>query len=216
MVVAFFWLSNDAPQANTLDATTPAATPAPAPAPAAAAPTAEASLGPNGMTADEAFAVVREEELKRIVLITRLLNMGVSIAVITMSILTAIGGFKDPKIIILALYSTCGGCLICCLETQLKFFRTAIAMNFGFLFNAGFRFMFYILIASVCYAFQSLFGYIMFGFMLATAFYNTYVLMKYPAYKQLRDKLAAEEDERIQMNLRAEGAKMAAKQMFSK
>jgi hypothetical protein len=50
------WLSNDAPQANTLDATTPAATPAPAPAPAAAAPTAEASLGPNGMTADEAFA----------------------------------------------------------------------------------------------------------------------------------------------------------------
>jgi hypothetical protein len=161
-------------------------------------------------------SVVREEELKRIVLITRLLNMGVSIAVITMSILTAIGGFKDPKIIILALYSTCGGCLICCLETQLKFFRTAIAMNFGFLFNAGFRFMFYILIASVCYAFQSLFGYIMFGFMLATAFYNTYVLMKYPAYKQLRDKLAAEEDERIQMNLRAEGAKMAAKQMFSK
>ena len=43
------WLSNDAPQANTLDATAPAATPAPTSA-------AQASLGPNGMTADEAFA----------------------------------------------------------------------------------------------------------------------------------------------------------------
>ena len=157
-------------------------------------------------------SVVQEDELKRIVLFTRLLNMGVSVAVIVMSILQAIGSFKDPEIIILALYSTCGGCLICCLESQLNFFRTAIAMNFGFLFNAGFRFMFYLLIASVCYAFQTIFGYTMFGIMVATALYNTYVLVRYPAYKQLREKLAAEEDERIRMNLQAE----VSKQIFSK
>ena len=51
------WLSEDAPQANTLEATTPvAATPAPAPAAPAALPTGQASLGPGGMTAEEAFA----------------------------------------------------------------------------------------------------------------------------------------------------------------
>ncbi len=37
----------------------------------------------------------------------------------------------------------CGGVLVCCLETQLKFVRTIIAMNFGFLFNLVYRFLFY-------------------------------------------------------------------------
>jgi len=136
-------------------------------------------------------------------------------AVIIHSILIFVG-MPSPKHWVLGAYATCGGCLICCLETQLKFFRTAIAMNFGFLFNPSFRFMYYLLLATVCLSFKDLFGNILAGALAGTAFYNTFVLIKYPAYRRMRDELAREEDKRIQNNLREQVRKEATKQMFSK
>jgi len=145
-----------------------------------------------------------------------LINLAASIAVIVISVLYFIGSLKDPKIMLLAAYSTCGGCLICCLETQLKFIRTSIAMNFGFLFHALFRFLFYMLIASVCFAFRGIMGYIVGGCLVWVAFWNTYVLIKYPAYRGLRDKLAEEEDKRIEGKMREQIRTEATKQMFSR
>lgn len=154
--------------------------------------------------------------MKGIILYTRMVNFAASISVLTMSVLYVIGASGRLDVIVLSLYSTCGGCLICCTETQLKFVRTSIAMNFGFLFHAGFRFMFYLLVASVCLGFRSLFGYINGAVLIAVAFYNTYILMSYPAYRQMREKLAAEEDQRIEGRMREQMRKEATRQMFAK
>jgi hypothetical protein len=53
---------------------------------------------------------------------------------------------------VLCAYAACGGLLICCLETQLKFLRVMIAVNFGFLFQSAWRFLFYLLLASVAWS----------------------------------------------------------------
>lgn len=159
---------------------------------------------------------VEAEQLRGIILFTRLLNLGVSIAVVVHSVLIFIRFTANPKYWILGLYATCGGCLICCLETQLKFFRTLIAMNFGFLFSPFFRFLFYILMATVCLSFDDLFGKILAGALVGVALYNTFILIKYPAYRKMRDELAKEEDKRIEAKLREKMRKEATRQMFHK
>jgi hypothetical protein len=117
---------------------------------------------------------------------------------------------------VLAIYATCGGILVCCLETQLKFVRVLIAMNFGFLFNSIWRFFFYLLLGSIAWSFNNLFGKavsIAFG---AVAVFNTYVLCRYPEYKRLREKIAEEEDKRIEARISKEVKKQAAGQLFGK
>lgn len=94
---------------------------------------------------------------------------------------------------VLAVYATCGGLLICCLETQLKFLRVMIAVNFGFLFNSLWRFMFYILLGSVAWAYGTLFGRIIAIALFTMAVVNTYILCRYPSYRKVREKIAEEE-----------------------
>ena len=115
----------------------------------------------------------------------------------------------------LCFYATCGGLLICCLETQLSFVRTTIALNFGFLFNPTLRFAFYMLLATICYSLGGLFSKLCAGGLVAIALYNTYVLVKYPSYRQLRDEIAAQEDERINAAIREKVRKEATSAMFS-
>lgn len=88
-------------------------------------------------------------------------------------------GNIHPTTIVLGVYATCGGLLICCLETQLKFLRVIIAVNFGFLFNSVWRFLFYLLLASVCLSYDGIFGFIVAGCLVATAVFNTYILCRY-------------------------------------
>ena len=113
----------------------------------------------------------------------------------------------------MAIYATCGGLLICCLETQLKFVRTAIAMNFGFLFNPVYRFLFYCLMASVSWSYKGLLGYITGILLGCVAVFNTYILVKYPAYRKMREKIAAEEDKRIQGKINQQVRKQAISNM---
>mmetsp|Transcript_18708 Transcript_18708/g.22933 ORF Transcript_18708/g.22933 Transcript_18708/m.22933 type:complete len:227 (+) Transcript_18708:123-803(+) len=157
-----------------------------------------------------------EEEkltLRNVILIMRLINLGVSIAVVAFSVLMTIN-IPSSQYWVLAFYSACGGCLICCLETQLRFIRVIIAMNFGFLFNPTFRFAYYILLATICYSFENLFGKILAGCLVGVACYNTYILIKYPAYRKMRDTIAKEEDERINAQLRDRVRKEATANMF--
>ncbi|MFN9960944.1 MAG: hypothetical protein ACK55I_48305, partial [bacterium] len=104
----------------------------------------------------------KDENLPKIVMVMRLANMGVSIALITCSILYMISltGLVNISAWVLSIYATCGGILVCCLETQLKFVRVSIALNFGFLFSAPLRFLFYLLMACVCWTYRGIFGYI--------------------------------------------------------
>ena len=113
----------------------------------------------------------------------------------------------------MAIYASCGGILVCCLETQLKFVRTIIAMNIGFLFNSIYRALFYCLMASVTWSYQGLLGYITAITLGAVAIFNTYVLCRYPAYRKMREKVAAEEDKRIQAKINQQVRKQAVSQM---
>jgi len=122
--------------------------------------------------------------------------------------LPAISGF------ILAIYATCGAILICCLETQLKFLRVMIAVNFGFLFNSVWRFVFYILLGSIAWSFDNLFGKIIAACFGGVALFNTYVLCRYPAYRKIREKIAEEEDKRIEARISKQVKRQAARQMM--
>jgi COPI associated protein len=111
---------------------------------------------------------------------------------------------------VLAVYATCGGLLICCLETQLKFVRVIIALNFGFLFNGLWRFLFYLMLGSVAWTNEGLLGKVVALSFVGVAFFNTYVLCRYPSYRKMREKIAEEEDKRIEARISKEVKKQAA------
>mmetsp|Transcript_17713 Transcript_17713/g.50190 ORF Transcript_17713/g.50190 Transcript_17713/m.50190 type:complete len:159 (+) Transcript_17713:754-1230(+) len=114
--------------------------------------------------------------------------------------------------IVLAVYAVCGGLLVCCLETQLKFLRVMIAVNFGFLFHSLWRFIFYMVLGSVCWSYERLYGQIVGIACVVVAFFNTYVLCRYPAYRQMRERIAQEEDKRIESRISKEVRRQAVNQ----
>jgi COPI associated protein len=122
-------------------------------------------------------------------------------------------GIKSVSTIVLGVYAVCGGLLICCLETQLKFVRVVIAVNFGFLFNSGWRFLFYLLLGSVAWSYDDLLGQIVALGFVGVAFFNTYVLCRYPSYRKMREKIAEEEDRRIEARISKEVKQQALRQM---
>jgi hypothetical protein len=67
--------------------------------------------------------------------------------------------------------------------------------------------------ASVTWSYQGLLGYITAITLGAVAVFNTYVLCRYPAYRKMREKVAAEEDKRIQTKINQQVRKQAVSQM---
>jgi len=163
-------------------------------------------------TAAAATDEAKDKDLPGIILFMRLLNMGAAAALISISIVQIIG-IPVISSIVLAVYAICGGLLICCLETQLKFLRVMIAVNFGFLFNSIWRFLFYLILGSVCWSFSGILGKIMAGCLVGVALFNTYILCRYPSYRKLREQIAEEEDKRIEARISKEVKQQAIKQM---
>jgi hypothetical protein len=122
-------------------------------------------------------------------------------------------GLPAISVWVTAIYASCGGLLVCCLETQLKFIRTIIAMNFGFLFHSIYRFLFYLLLASVAWSYGSLLGKISGGIFGAVGIFNTYILCRYPTYRKMREDIAAEEDNRIRAKINQQVRKQAISNM---
>lgn len=217
------WLTDTpAPASAPAPAAAPAPSPAAAPepetfsAPAAAKP-ASAPAPAAASTPGDSTALTAEEEetLKGVILFTRLANLCVSIAVAVMSTFRLVYYLAYPQYYVLCFYASMGSILICCVETQLKFVRTHIALNFGFLFSAIPRFFFYIFLATVCWSLGDIFAQVCAGCLVGIAFYNTYVIMRYPAYRKLRDAVAKEEDERINAAIREKVRKEATSAMFT-
>jgi hypothetical protein len=117
---------------------------------------------------------------------------------------------------ILAIYSILGALLICCLETQLKFLRVIIAINFGFLFNSTWRFIYYLILSSVAWSYDNLFGKIMAIALASVAVFNTYILCRYPSYRAIREKIAEEEDKRIEARISKEVKKQSLARLTGK
>ena len=155
-----------------------------------------------------AAAEVDESDLPRMILYMRVANLVAAGLLIACSIVELIS-IPGLGVWILSIYAICGGALICCLETQLKFVRTAIAMNFGFLFHSVYRFIFYLLMASVVWFYEGVLGYVTAGLLAGVAVFNTYILCRYPTYRRMRDKIAEEEDKRIEAKITQEVQKQA-------
>jgi hypothetical protein len=117
--------------------------------------------------------------------------------------------------LVLGIYAICGGLLICCLETQLKFLRVMIAVNFGFLFNSVWRFLFYLVLGSVVWSFDTFLGRAVAFALVAVAGFNTYILCWYPAYRKIREQIAEEEDKRIEARISKEVKRQAVNQVLS-
>ena len=90
----------------------------------------------KSMNAKAEAADVDESDLPRMILFMRVANLVAAGLLIACSIVELVS-IPGVGVWILSIYAICGGALICCLETQLKFVRTAIAMNFGFLINGA-------------------------------------------------------------------------------
>jgi len=173
------------------------------------------SRKPSSGESGDSPSAADEKDLPNIVLFMRLANMAAAAYLMTISILFMIGNLHFSEFV-LCIYATCGGLLICCLETQLKFLRVTIAMNFGFLFSPFWRFVFYILMASISWQYNNILGRIGALLLLGSAFFNTYVLWKYPNYRKVREKIAEEEDRRIDAKITGQVKKQALNAMFSK
>jgi hypothetical protein len=73
--------------------------------------------------------------------------------------------------------------------------------------------LFYILMASVCWSYQSILGKATAIVLGVVAVFNTYVLCMYPNYRKLREDIAAEEDARIQAQINSQVRKQAISSM---
>lgn len=89
-----------------------------------------------------------------------------------------------------------------------------IAVNFGFLFHSIWRFLFYVLLSSIAWSYNTLFGKIEAGCLIGVALFNTYVLCRYPAYRKIREKIAEEEDKRIEARISKEVKRQATKSIL--
>lgn len=100
------------------------------------------------------------------------------------SSLTTLIANVDITVAVLALYVCCFGCLTCCFETHLKQISIVIADNFGFMYSGRGRFVFLVLLATLCFALNTL-GKITGIFLVGVACLNLYVLWKHPEYERL-------------------------------
>uniref|UniRef100_A0A7S2WC07 Uncharacterized protein n=1 Tax=Rhizochromulina marina TaxID=1034831 RepID=A0A7S2WC07_9STRA len=118
--------------------------------------------------------------LSKKLLYMRLANVAVAVLMVTAALTTFITS-SSLSTAVIALYISCFGCLVCCFETHLKQVSIIIADNFGFMYNAKGRFIFMILMATLCMT-LNVFGQITGGLMYGVALYNLYVICMHPEY----------------------------------
>jgi len=205
------WVSNDV-SATTVAADAPTPIPASPPAPGkdsilGASPTeapAQTSLAATMMTESTSTVnVVDQEQYIKLVTFMRAINMGVAVAIVTVSVLECQLGVTTFGVWILAMYASCGGCLVCLTETELSFFRGMIASNFGFLFNSVLRFIFYLLLGTITWTY-GLMGQLVAGALVVVACYNTFIICKYPAYKKMKEEIADEAEKKVNAKIQKE------------
>jgi hypothetical protein len=122
-----------------------------------------------------------DPEVPKMILYTRVINLVLSICMMTASILSLLTT-TTMTTGVLGCYVVVFSCLLCCYETHLKQVSKMIALNFGFLYSAKSRSVFMLFIGTIMFSF-SLFGKLIGILMLANAGFNVYVLVKYPDFE---------------------------------
>jgi hypothetical protein len=129
--------------------------------------------------------------IPRMILYTRVINLGLSICMILISLLSILTT-QSATTGVLACYVVVFACLLCCFETHLKQVSKMIALNFGFMYSAKSRAVFMMFIGTIMFSF-SLFGKILGLAMIVNALFNIFILFRYPDFDNIqRDNATAE------------------------
>ncbi|GMH61236.1 hypothetical protein TrST_g12772 [Triparma strigata] len=185
------WLAD--PEAGTLSS------PIKGPPPPTAAPP------PTGIAREPKDA---EQHLGWWILFMRVINMATMIC-LGVAAVFAMTLTVDVDSIILGVYGVLFATLVFCFETQLWFIRKRISTSFGFLFNPIFRTLFYGMMAAVAWSYNSTMGLVSAIATIVCAALNFYVLCRFPSYREERNKLAEEEDAKINERMNEEIKKRA-------
>lgn len=153
-----------------------------------------------------------QADVPRMILYTRVINLILSICMIVVSLLAMLTT-QSATTGVLACYLIVFACLLCCFETHLKQVSKIIALNFGFMYSARARSVFMLFVGkfptrattvleigtltpgtiffSISFAGTILFSFSLFGkiigiCMVLNAFFNVYILFKYPGYEEFQ------------------------------
>eukprot|EP01041_Mallomonas_annulata_P008247 gene8247-16964_t len=132
-----------------------------------------------------------DQAIPNLVLYTRVINLVLSGCIIVASLLSLLTTASITTGV-LACYVMIFACLICCYETHLKQVSKIIALNFGFMYSAKHRCVFILFVGIILFNF-SIFGKIVGACMFANAFYNGYIIFRYPEYEEFQKKDAQAE-----------------------
>uniref|UniRef100_A0A7S2E2I1 Uncharacterized protein n=1 Tax=Helicotheca tamesis TaxID=374047 RepID=A0A7S2E2I1_9STRA len=148
------------------------------------------------------FQEGEEEEIPNSVLYTmRLMNMGVAVALMICMLYTSA---LSISFTVLSSYLTIAGILICCIELDLSFLRATLSLNFGFTHSPILRFFFYMLLSIIPWSYKNLVGRVVSLSILVVGVANVYMLCRYPGYRRERERIAKEEEERMEETLKRE------------
>jgi hypothetical protein len=132
----------------------------------------------------KAVAEIRTAPLSKLIFYMRVANICVASLMVTSAILTLLADSSATlATLVICIYMSCFGCLLCCFEAHLKSVSAAIAENFGFMYNAKGRFIFLVLLSTLCFSLD-LIGKITGILLCLTACLNLYVIIKFPEYAQ--------------------------------
>lgn len=122
--------------------------------------------------------------LPKLVTYMRVANFLAAGLMIASSVLTILADSSASfSTLIICLYVSCFGCLLCCFETHLKSVAGVIADNFGFMYSARGRFVFLTLLSTLCFG-MDLIGKLTGVLLCLTACLNLYVIIKFPEYEK--------------------------------
>jgi hypothetical protein len=159
-------------------------------APAASSEPSSGSSGPVGNMDGQGGGDV-DGDIPRMIMYTRIINLVLSMSMLLVSSLTLVTS-DDATSGVLGCYVVVFSCLLCCYETHLKQISKVIALNFGFLYNAKSRVCFMFFVGSILFSFK-FFAQLIGCLMFANAFFNIYVIMKYPGFEDAQRQSAQSE-----------------------
>jgi len=132
------------------------------------------------------FAIkdISSAPLPRLVTYMRWANVCVASLMVASALLTILASAASLATVVIAVYVTCFGCLLCTFESHLSLFAAVIAENFGFMYSARGRFGFLVLLSTLCFT-LNLIGKITGLLLVLAACLNLYTIVKFPEYASL-------------------------------
>jgi hypothetical protein len=132
--------------------------------------------------------------LSRVKFLKRIFNMLASSACATHAILIIITIPGSISQFVIAGYSVVLAIFVFLSEITEMAFMKWFLQSHGYLYSPFWRFMFYLLIASMQMSFETIFGYVNASAMVAMAFINSYWLIRYPGLRGHSEEIKSSTD----------------------